>query len=115
MNHGLVEPRLYNARGCKEILEKYSLWEKLPVRVRDYLLRSYHEDEASRLFPNASLHYCMVVKSRDLLEDAASRSRTLGVTPILLTSFLTGESREVGRTIAAIAANSDASRPPIPI
>src|SRR5210317_1732686 len=45
----------------------------------------------------------MVVKTRELWQGAAQKSEELGLNPVLLTTLLNGESREVGRTIASIA------------
>ena len=55
----------------------------------------------------------MVVKTRELWQGAAKKSKELGLNPLLLTTLLNGESREVGRTIASIANEIKLSGNPI--
>jgi hydroxypyruvate reductase len=55
----------------------------------------------------------MVVKTRELWEAAKKRAKNIGLTPILLTTVLTGESREVGRTIGAVASEINRSGNPV--
>ncbi len=96
------------------VLKKFGLWEKVSEGVRSYLLNFSAEKETPKEFSKESpLYYCMVVKTRELWEAAALRAKELGLTPVLLTSVLTGESREVGRTLAAIAKEINMSGNPV--
>ena len=85
------------------VLNKYGLWQKVSEQVRVYLSTPDPQKETPKSLSNQPLHYCMVVKTRELWQAAARKSKELGLTPVLLTTLLNGESREVGRTIAAIA------------
>ena len=85
------------------VLKKYGLWKKVSEQIRDYLSTPAPQKETPKSFPNQPLHYCMVVKTRELWQAAVKRSKEFGLTPVLLTTLLNGESREVGRTIASIA------------
>ena len=96
------------------VLKKYGLWQKVSEQVRSYLSTPSPQKETPKSFTNQPLHYCMVVKTRELWQGAAKISKELGLTPALLTTLLNGESREVGRTIASIANEIKLSGNPIP-
>jgi glycerate 2-kinase len=96
------------------VLKKFGLWEKVSSSVRNYLSNPSPEKETPKEFSDESpLYYCMVVKTREIWEAAAMRAEELGLTPVLLTTVLTGESREVGRTLAAIAKEINRSGNPV--
>jgi len=86
-----------------EVLKKYALWDRIPESVRDYLSDPTPEKETPQAFPGAPLHLYMVLKTRTLCEVGVIRAEQLGLEPVLITTSLNGESREVGRTLAAIA------------
>ena len=88
---------------ARRILEKYRLWERTPVDVRAHLDESAREVEGPVSIAHVNIHNHMTVKTSHLGEAAMRRARELGLTPLLLTSVLSGESREVGRTLACIA------------
>jgi len=85
------------------VFKKYVLWDRVPEPVRNYLRNPTPEKETPKAFPGAPLHLYMVLKTRTLCEVAVTRAEQLGLKPVLLTTSLNGESREVGRTLAAIA------------
>ncbi len=95
------------------VLKKYGLWNRVSEQVRNYLSTPSLQKETPKSFSNQPLHYCMVVKTRELWQGAAKKSKELGLTPVLLTTLLNGESREVGRTIASIASEITLSGNPI--
>ena len=98
---------------AERVLKKYGLWQKVSEQVRDYLSNPTPEKETPKSFSDVPLYYCMVVKTRTLWEAAAQRAKEIGLTPLLLTTLLNGESREVGRTIASIANEIKLSGNPI--
>ena len=95
------------------VLKKYALWEMIPESVRHYLSNPTSEKETPKAFPGAPLHLYMVLKTRTLCEAALIRAEQLGLKPVLLTTSLNGESREAGRTLAAIAKEAYLSSNPV--
>ncbi|MBF0528226.1 MAG: DUF4147 domain-containing protein [Deltaproteobacteria bacterium] len=85
------------------VLKKYDLWEKVSGRVQDHLSHYTFEKETPKSFEGISIYNCMVVKTQDLWKAAERRARQLELTPLVLTSLLMGESREVGRALASIS------------
>jgi glycerate-2-kinase len=95
------------------VFSRYGLWDKIPESVQDYLSNPEPEKETPKAFPGAPLHLYMVLKTRTLCEAAVARAEELGLLPVLVTTSLNGESREVGRTLAAIAKEVHLSGNPV--
>lgn len=102
-NTDWASPDSTTLADAERVLKKYGLWQSVSEQVRDYLSNPTPEKETPKSFSNLPLYYCMVVRTRALWEAAAQKAKALGLTPLLLTTLLNGESREVGRTIASIA------------
>jgi hydroxypyruvate reductase/glycerate 2-kinase len=102
-NTDWASPDSTTLADAERVLKKYDLWQKVSEPVRNYFCHPTPDKETPKSFSNEPLYYCMVVKTRALWEAAAQRAKALGLTPVLLTTLLNGESREVGRTIASIA------------
>jgi glycerate 2-kinase len=112
-NTDWASPDSTTLADAERVLKKYGLWQRVSEQVRDYLANPAPHKETPKSFSNEPLYYCMVVKTRTLWEAAAQRAKALGLTPLLLTTLLNGESREVGRTIASIANEIHLSGNPI--
>lgn len=95
------------------ILRKYALWERVPESVRRYLSEAGPDQETPKNLDGMDVHNHMVVRTRTLWESAVRRARELGLTPLMLTSLLSGESREVGRTLSSIAREVRVSGNPV--
>jgi len=102
-NTDWTSPDSTTLSDAMRVLEKYGLFEKVSMSVQNYLSTQTPEKETPKAFSGAPLYYCMVVRTRDLGDAAVRRAKEIGLTPAILTTLLNGESREVGRTIAAIA------------
>ena len=111
-NTDWTSPDSTTLADAERILKKYDLWKEVSECVREYLSHPTSEKETPKSFPNKPLYYCMVVKTREIGEAAVERARQIGLTPVFLTTLLNGESREVGRTIAAIAGEIKSSGNP---
>jgi glycerate-2-kinase len=85
------------------VLKKYGLWNKVSSAVQDFLTAPSPGKETPKTLDESKIYNLMVVKTRQLSEAAATRAEQLGLRPLILTSLLQGESREVGRTLASIA------------
>jgi glycerate-2-kinase len=96
-----------------DVFDKYGLWDEVPESVHEYLSNPEPEKETPKAFPGAPLHLYMLVKTRTLCVAAAARAEELGLLPVLVTTSLTGESREAGRTLAAIAKEVHLSGNPV--
>ncbi len=96
------------------VLKKYGLWHRTPERVKQYLLTAGPEKETPKAFLDDSPVYNhMIVKVRELWEAAVGKAKEMGLRPVLLTTSMNGESREVGRTLSSIAQEIHRSGNPV--
>ena len=94
------------------ILKKYGLWNKTPETVQRYLTKSEKQIDSIADHSVYRIHNFMVVKTTELSDAAVRKARDLGLETIVLTSYLSGESREVGRFFAAIAREAHEKKRP---
>ena len=98
-----------------EVLARYDLVSRVPGSVRTLL-----EDGAAGRLPETpkalpQRHAALIIASSALAVEAASaEARACGFAPLVLTSALTGEAREAGRLLAAIARESRLQGRPVP-
>lgn len=96
------------------VLKKYDLWDKAPETVRKYLSSPSPEKETPKVFGDDALIYnYMIVKVRELWQAAVKGAEEMGLRPVLLTTSMNGESREVGRTLSSIAQEIHLSGNPV--
>ncbi len=104
--------------GAVAILERYGVWERVPTPVRRYLDggRAGRAPESPKpgepCFDGVTAR---VIGSNRLAADAAlNEADRRGYATLLLTTWLSGEAREVGRMLAAVGREIDASGEPLP-
>jgi len=87
------------------ILKKYNLWGKLPESAICYLQNATPELETPKNFGKfeSLVHSFILIRSGTICEAASVKARELGFKPLILTTTLEGESREVGIVFAGIA------------
>lgn len=89
------------------ILRRYGLWEAMPARVRVYLRtgqRGGYEDTpkpGAALFRRVQNH--LIGNNRDAVEAGARVARRAGLRPLVLSTSLGGEAKEVAKAFGAIA------------
>jgi glycerate-2-kinase len=92
---------------AKEILEKYYLWDKLPVRAKNYLEKGISEeisDTPKKDDPIFKKVTNFVIGSNVVASTAAvKRARTLGYNTELVSTEIVGEARNVGVSFAKLA------------
>ncbi|HEV7904134.1 MAG TPA: DUF4147 domain-containing protein [Pyrinomonadaceae bacterium] len=91
------------------VVERYDLQERLPANVREHLQRGAKGETAEMPKPDdpdnnvwARVHNHIIADNRMAAEAAVEAARERGFETALLTTFLEGEAREVGRVAAAI-------------
>ncbi len=95
------------------VLDKYQLRARVPRRVLDRLKNGGGETPkpGDVLFEN--VENIIIGNNQKSLEAAAREARVLGYHPLILSSFIEGETRDVGRMHAAIARQIRAHGQPI--
>jgi hydroxypyruvate reductase/glycerate 2-kinase len=91
---------------ARSTLTKYDLWTKLPLSLNHFLKNAGPEFESPKEADLAGHHRhdFILVKGTAACEAAAEKARTLGFNTLILSTMLEGESKELGRTFGAIAA-----------
>jgi len=87
------------------VLKRYDLRDKFPKSAINYLQNATPELETPKDFGefNSLVHSFILIKSRIVCEAAAEKAKKLGFTPMILSTMLEGESKEVGAVFAGIA------------
>ena len=88
---------------ARNVIFKYKLWEKLPVSVRNYLKNATSEMETPKDLSDHQLHNFIIVAGDTACVAAEKKAKEMGFNAMILSTMFEGESKELGRTFAAIA------------
>jgi hydroxypyruvate reductase len=118
---GPTAPDASTFAGARAILEKYGLWERIPAAARERIEGGGRGEIAETPKPGDPVFERttnLVVGSNRLAVDAAARkARELGLRPLVLSTLIEGETRDVARMHAAIAreilASGRPAKPPV--
>ncbi|MEM2841657.1 MAG: glycerate kinase [Candidatus Bathyarchaeia archaeon] len=87
-------------------LKKYGLWDKVPETVRRYIERGLQdpklETPKTKDFEGLKVQNVILADNELLCKAAEQKARDLGFKPMILSTVLEGESREVGSVLATI-------------
>jgi hydroxypyruvate reductase len=116
---GPTAPDASTFSSARAVLEKYGLVEKIPVSVRERIERGIGGEipdtpkQSEKLFLRVQN---LVVGSNNLaVEAAAGEAKRLGLRPLVLSTRIEGETRDVARMHAAIAREAlESGRPARP-
>jgi hydroxypyruvate reductase len=113
---GPTAPDSTTFAGARAILKRYGILAKVPKPVQGYLEKGEQGDIPETPKPGDPLFgrvQNVVVASNTLaIEAAANEAKELGYRPIVLTTRLEGEAREVARMLSAIALEARTSGRP---
>jgi hydroxypyruvate reductase len=110
------DPSTYSE--AKNVLHKFDAWARVPASVRERI-----EEGAAGNIPETpkpgdpifgNTQNLIVCSNRLALDAAAEAARSLGYRPLILSSFIEGETREIARMHAAIAREAILHGSPIP-
>ncbi len=115
---GITAPDSSTFDECIKILTRYDLLEAIPEPVRAYLFEGSQGrvDETPKpgdaIFAHTANH--IVGSISDALSAAEEEARRLGFHPLILSSMIHGEAREVAKVLCSVAAEVQRSGRPIP-
>ncbi|MDR7417157.1 MAG: glycerate kinase [Armatimonadota bacterium] len=111
------DPTTY--RDALEILERYGLLDEVPTAVRRHLERGGAGEVPETPKPGdpafERVHTVIVGNVARAAEAAAAQALALGYHTSILTTYLEGEAREVGRVVAAMALEERRAARPLPL
>lgn len=105
---GLDTTTLEDAR---RVIRDYNVADRLPKNVVDYLMNVGPEGETPKAFPNNT--YYLINTLPDSCIYAKRFAEEMGIPAVILTSYLEGESRDVGTVFASIAREIQAYGNPV--
>ena len=104
---GPTAPDSSTFRDAVEILRRYNVWDKVSDKVKSILLKGCRGEISETPKPGdpifAKISNIIIASNKLSLEAMKKKCLALGLKPAILTSFLEGEARHVGRVLASIA------------
>ena len=90
---------------ARAVLDKYSLWSKLPATVVRHLKegRDEHETAQARELSHVDRYDVLLLKADAACIAAVEAARTKGFKPLLLSTLFEGDSSTLGRSFVAMA------------
>lgn len=114
---GLTSPDPSSFGDCIGMLSRFGLLARVSEAVRDHLVAGDRGDEDETPKPGdpafEQVENRIIGSISDALSAAEHEARRLGFTPLILSSMIQGEAREVAKVLAAIAAEVRRSGRPI--
>jgi hydroxypyruvate reductase len=115
---GPTAPDPTTFRSACQVLERFGLWEKSPASIKSYLLAGVNGQVMETPKPGDDLFLqvsnTLIGSNRLAALAAASKAERLGYRSLLLSTFVEGEAREIGRVAAALAKSIRAYGDPLP-
>jgi len=107
-----VAPDRTSIQDARQVLRRYDLLTKAPRTVVEYLNADDPRRETPKELGSRVQHFIVagVADSAERAKEAASRR---GITPLVLTTFLEGESREAGTFLSSVAREALFTRRPV--
>jgi hydroxypyruvate reductase len=99
---GPTAPDTSTFQDACDVLTKYGLMQRVPASVRSRLLAGVGETPKPSDPIFANVRNIVTASNRQALAAAAARAQLLGYKPLILSSVMQGEAREVARAHAAI-------------
>lgn len=104
-------PDTTTLEDARRVIRDYNVADRLPKNVVDYLMNVGTEGETPKAFPNNT--YYLINTLPDSCIYAKRFAEEMGIHAVILTSYLEGESRDVGTVFASIAREIQAYGNPV--
>jgi glycerate 2-kinase len=104
-------PDTTTLEDARRVIRDYNVADRLPKNVVDYLMNVGPEGETPKAFPNNT--YYLINTLPDSCIYAKRFAEEMGIHAVILTSYLEGESRDVGTIFASIAREIQAYGNPV--
>lgn len=104
---GPTVPDASTWESCKEILDRYAIWDKVPQPVRTRINAGLEGTIPDTLKQGqeefSGVQNLVISSNRGSLDFAAAKAKELGYTPLILSSTIEGETKDIARMHAALA------------
>lgn len=103
---------------CRRVLERYRIWDQVPASVRRRIQAGLAGEIPDTLKPGDpvldNVLNLIVAGNRMALAHAADQAQALGYRPLILSSTIEGETKDIARMHAALAREVRATGHPVP-
>jgi len=103
---GPTAPDETTYRDAYEVLVRRGLWDEVPESIRRRIEAGLRGEAPETVKPGdpilSKVLNIIVASNRTSLEAMARKAESLGYRPLILTPYMVGEAREVGKVLAAI-------------
>ncbi len=96
---------------ARRVIRDYDVADRLPKNVVDYLMNVGPEGETPKAFPNNT--YYLINAVTDSCIYAKEIAESMGINAMILSSYLEGEAKDVGKIFASIAREIQAYGNPV--
>ena len=114
---GPVTPDPTTYGQAKQILTTYDIWDQVPREVRNYISKGLSGTIAETPKPGSRhlkrVHPTIIGNNAMAVAAISRTAKTLGLRPLVLTTTLTGEAREIAKTLGAIGREIHSSDRPV--
>ena len=110
---GPTLPPHQNTNDIQELMRRYNI--ALPNALRDHICNPASQPPVASDASFAGNEVHLLASARKSLTAASDAARDLGLSPLILSDRFEGESREIGRTIGAIAQEFSVTYPDKPL
>ena len=87
---------------AQNVLTKYHLWDKIPASVASYIRNGTPDQETPKDLSDRMIYNYLLVHVDKATEGAYQKALEMGFHAMILSTFIEGESRELGGLMAAI-------------
>ena len=114
---GPMAPDPSTFSDAKRVLKTFDVWNRVPLAVRRHVDRGVRgripetPQPGEALFSRIQHH--VIGNNRTVIERMAQRARALGLRPMILTTALCGEAREIGKLFGNLANEMHVSGNPV--
>ncbi len=114
---GPTAPDPTTFRDARDILIRYRIWNQVSSAVRDHLEKGMDEERVDATKSKAAafsrVQNQVIGNNRLMVQAIVKQAKLEGLHPLVLTTTLEGEAREVGTMISAIAKEIQSSGQPV--
>lgn len=96
-----IGPDETTLEDARQVIQRYDVAGRLPQSVVSHIMTAGPEFETPKAFPNNT--YFLLNSLPDSCLYAKQAAEEMGIPAVILTSFLEGESKEVGTVLASVA------------
>ncbi len=104
-------------QDCREILSRHGIWDKVPAPVRERIEAGLTGKIPDTLKPGdpelAGVINLIASNNRQAVDRAKAKASELGLTPLVLSTTIEGETKDIARMHAALASEALASGQPL--